>query len=102
MQLCMFEDDFVIPGLTYIKEYITKEKESELIDIIDKQSWSQELKRRVQHYGYKYNYKSKSIDSSSYLGPMPNWLMQLCCQLQQEGIFSILPDQVIINEYLPG
>ncbi len=98
----MFKDHCTIPGLIYVKEYIDREEELELIRVIDQQSWSQELKRRVQHYGYKYNYKNKAIDSSAYLGPMPNWLIRLCYELLQKEIFSVLPNQVIINEYLPG
>lgn len=91
-----------IPGLKYLTDYITKEEELELIAIIDKQPWLLDLKRRVQHYGYKYDYKNKAIDQSHYLGPLPNWLNSLSKQLCTKGIFKVLPDQVIINEYIPG
>ena len=42
-----------IPGLNYIPNYISKEEEHVLLDLIDKQPWLSDLKRRVQHYGYK-------------------------------------------------
>jgi hypothetical protein len=38
-----------ISGLRYVQNYITVEEESALIDIIDKQEWRTDLKRRVQH-----------------------------------------------------
>ncbi len=102
-QFDMFEqaDEQNISGLRYIENYITPMEESALIGIIDKQEWNTELKRRVQHYGYKYDYKSKKLDHY-YLGSIPNWLTSLCNRLLNEGIFHILPDQVIVNEYLPG
>ena len=38
-----------ISGLRYVQNYITVEEESALIDIIDKQEWRTDLKRRVHH-----------------------------------------------------
>lgn len=102
-QLDMFEqaDKQNISGLGYVQNYITFEEESALIDIIDKQEWRTDLKRRVQHYGYRYDYKNKKLDHH-YLGSIPNWLTNLCDRLLNEGFFYVLPDQVIVNEYLPG
>lgn len=50
-----------IEGLTYIPKYITQEQEQFLITQIDAQPWLNALKRRVQHYGYKYDYKARKI-----------------------------------------
>ena len=91
-----------IPGLKYIDSYITKEEEFDLLANIDSSSWLMDLKRRVQHYGYKYDYKSKKIDPRHYIGPIPEWLMPLCDRFLDDGVFSALPDQIIVNEYLPG
>jgi len=96
------ETQTYIPGLKYIESYITKEEEYELLAKIDESPWLIDLKRRVQHYGYKYDYKSKKIDSNHYIGPIPQELKYLCDRLLDEGVFSILPDQIIVNEYLPG
>lgn len=80
-----------IKGLTYTPDYITDEQEQLLISKIDEQSWLTDLKRRVQHYGYKYDYKARRITPDLKIGAIPEWL-------------QILPnfDQVIINEYLTG
>lgn len=85
-----------IPGLQYIPDFITADEELGLIDIIDQQPWLSDLKRRVQHYGYKYDYKARTVTADSYLGPLPDWLMPVTRKL------SFKPDQAIVNEYMPG
>jgi alkylated DNA repair dioxygenase AlkB len=91
-----------IPGLSYVPDYISVDEERSLIAQIDKQNWIADLKRRVQHYGYKYDYKARGISDDAYLGPLPEWLNSLTTKLYDEKIFTKLPDQVIVNEYLPG
>lgn len=39
------------PGLEYYSEFITKGEHDALIKHIDEGTWSNELKRRVQHFG---------------------------------------------------
>ena len=88
----LFSGEFPkIQGLTYTKNYITIEQEQFLIKQIDNQPWLADLKRKVQHYGYKYDYKARKITPDLKIGNIPNWL-------------QILPnfDQVIINEYTTG
>jgi alkylated DNA repair dioxygenase AlkB len=91
-----------ISGLAYIENYITSEEEARLIDLVDQEPWITDLQRRVQHYGYKYDYKKRLIDHLAYLGPLPDWLGALSQRLYTEKIFDEQPDQVIVNEYLPG
>lgn len=85
-----------IPGLRYLPDFITAEEERALVEIIDQQPWLNDLKRRVQHYGYKYDYKARAVTADSYLGPLPDWLMPITKKL------PFKPDQAIVNEYLPG
>ena len=96
------EDAFDIPGLSYISDFIDAQTEESLIRVIDDQPWITDLKRRVQHYGYKYDYKARNVTPDSKLGDIPTWLMPYCESLQSAGLFQRLPDQVIINEYQPG
>ncbi len=91
-----------ISGLYYIANFITSEQEQNLVQIIDTQPWLDDLKRRVQHYGYKYNYKARRIDTTMKIGNLPDWLDEIAEKLLTLGIFKEKPDQVIINEYLPG
>lgn len=85
-----------IPGLQYLPDFITAAEERTLVEIIDQQPWLHDLKRRVQHYGYKYDYKARAVTADSYLGPLPGWLMPVTQKL------PFKPDQAIVNEYLPG
>lgn len=91
-----------ITGLQYIPQFITQAEHNSLIMKIDNQPWLNDLKRRVQHYGYKYDYKAKKIDMSMHLGNLPDWLLELAYKLYDHQLFAVLPDQVIVNEYLPG
>lgn len=93
----------MINGLTYIYDFISENEESNLISIIDSYPWEDSLKsRRVQQYGFKYDYLKKTADSSSYIGPIPFWIQHYCQKLFDKKYFHKIPDQVIINEYLPG
>lgn len=105
MQHSLFETAKEIPnikGLAYVPDYITVEQEEELLAAIDTQVWSSELKRRVQHYGYKYDYKARTVDQNQYLGNLPGWLNPVAQRLHTEGYFQRDPDQVIVNEYEVG
>ncbi len=91
-----------VNGLEYHENFISKTEHNELINIIDSQLWLDDLKRRVQHYGYKYDYKRRSIDKSMLLGEIPIWCKTIGQKMQESGIINFMPDQVIVNEYLPG
>jgi len=92
----------IVPDLIFVENYISDAEHNNLIHEIDKNTWSDELKRRVQHYGYKYNYKARSISLSMKVQDLPYWAVELGNRLTNDGYFSANPDQLIINEYLPG
>lgn len=92
----------IIPGLLYQPDYLTPAEQEALLTRIDQQPWQTQLKRRVQHYGYHYDYKKHRVNPSTYLGPLPLWLTPLTERLHREGLFPALPDQAILNEYEPG
>jgi alkylated DNA repair dioxygenase AlkB len=85
-----------ILGLTYIPNFISSEEEKTLISRIDSEPWLSDLKRRVQHYGYKYDYKARTVTNDAYLGSLPEWITPISQKLSFE------PQQAIINEYFPG
>lgn len=88
------------PGLRYIPDAITPETELSLLDAIDAHEWLTSMSRRVQHYGWKYDYKARRVSPDSYLGPLPKFLAPLVTLVQRRAGFT--PDQAIINEYKPG
>jgi len=89
-----------INGLKIFFDFINNEEEIELLKNIDKSNWLTDLKRRVQHYGYKYDYKARRIEQSFFIGEIPTWMRFLSDRLQQQKIIDFVPDQAIINEYL--
>jgi alkylated DNA repair dioxygenase AlkB len=92
----------MIPGLHYLPDYIGPARERELLDVIDRQLWLTELRRRVQHYGYRYDYKGRKVTPEMYLGPLPDWAGALAEELRARGLMPRLADQLIVNEYEPG
>lgn len=89
-------------GLTYIADYVTPPEAAVLAQRLDAMPWQNDLKRRVQHYGYRYDYKARQARREDYLGPLPDVLHALALRLRDEGYFASLPDQVIVNEYIAG
>jgi alkylated DNA repair dioxygenase AlkB len=85
-----------ISGLRCVQDFITEDEEQALMEVIDHQPWLNDLKRRVQHYGYKYDYKARAVTDDAYLGSLPDWITPVAQKL------SFKPDQTIVNEYLPG
>jgi alkylated DNA repair dioxygenase AlkB len=104
-QLGLFDEKkerSLLPGLRYVPELITSAHEVDLLREVDARLWLSDLKRRVQHYGYKYDYRARAIDQSMYVGPLPAFAVELARLLIKEQILENLPDQMIVNEYLPG
>lgn len=90
------------PGARLITDWISPAHETALVAFLDAGAWSGELARRVQHFGYRYDYRARTATPESRIGPLPAELLGLGWRLVEEGIFGSLPDQVIANEYVPG
>ena len=89
-----------VPGFLYVPNFLSEVEERELVTAIDNGDWSHVLKRRVQHFGWRYEYKDRKIDLSMRLGPLPQWALALAERLEKIGLLRHLPDQVIVNEYI--
>lgn len=90
------------PSSRYIPDYVDEAYEVALLSTIDGSTWLGDLRRRVQHYGFRYDYRARRVTVDSCLGPLPDWLAVMADRLRKDGIFHQQPDQVIVNEYLPG
>jgi hypothetical protein len=51
--------------------------EATLLDLIDRRAWDTDMRRRVQQYGYLYEYKRHRIDAAMSLGLLPDWAAAL-------------------------
>ena len=94
----------IIKGFRYIEDYISESEHDWLLDQIDEHEhqWLKDLKRRVQHYGFKYDYKARKVTHDMRIDHLPEWLQALGQRLHEDGHMPAEPDQVIINEYEPG
>lgn len=91
-----------VPGLIYYRAFMSEKEQATVINEIDGRVWLTDLKRRVQHYGYKYDYKARRIDASMYVGPLPQFATEIANRLFNLGLMSKIADQLIINEYQPA
>ena len=92
----------MIDGLQYVPDYLDKKQQVALQEKVDEAPWMNTFKRRVQHYGYVYDYRKRNIDLSMHLGALPHWLQTLADALANDNFIKDIPDQVIVNEYYPG
>ena len=89
-----------VPGLTIALDLVTEAEEGQLLATIEHEPWRKDLSRRVQHYGWEYNYKARKVDPAARLGPLPVWAARLGERLVARGLVPEPPDQVIVNEYV--
>lgn len=92
----------LVPDLVQEAGFLTPDEASRVVAHIDAAAWSGDLRRRVQHYGFRYDYKARSIDESMRTLPLPPWAVSVGNRLVKRGLFPAVPDQLIVNEYMPG
>ena len=92
-----------VHGLHYYLGFLDDHAQRALIRCIDARPWRTDLERRVQHYGWRYDYRTRTVTSDMHLGPLPDWAEQVAARLHTETrLFDRVPDQAIVNEYQPG
>ncbi|GLI71013.1 hypothetical protein VaNZ11_016129, partial [Volvox africanus] len=64
--------------------------------------WEVMAKRRVQHYGYRFDYATRNVDPAKPLGPLPTWAAALADRIAALPEVSQPLDQLTVNEYDPG
>ncbi len=98
----MNNNDINIEGLVLIENFVSETEENYLIEEVNKMPWLKELQRRVQHYGFKYDYKSKSIKKEDFIGKIPQFCDFVVKRIMDKDYMSKEPDKLIVNEYTPG
>lgn len=93
------------PGLSLFTEFITEQEELDICAEIDSKQWDNRLSRRVQHYGFEFDYATRMAinngQTNSFTFPSTcNALLTKFRETvaQAAGEF----DQLTVNEYLPG
>ncbi|HVG41818.1 MAG TPA: hypothetical protein VM888_09425, partial [Chitinophagaceae bacterium] len=90
-----------VPGLLLYQDFIPESEEEALINEIDNQIWVVDYDRRLQYYGYR-NELETPYNLIPFPVPMPSLIYKISEKIVDQKIVSLQPDQVIINEYLPG
>jgi len=91
-----------INGLYLINDFINGEEENNLIYKINNSEWTSQIKRKVQHYGYIFDYKNKKINKNSII-ELPEWVNSIIDKLKNINFLKDFnPNQCTINEYIPG
>ena len=90
----------VVPGLSLTTNFITEAEEKFLWQELNKFPWRDDIKRRYQVHGYKYDGETKS--KLERAGDMPSCLFFLMDRITEENIMPEKPEQCVINEYEPG
>ena len=90
-----------LPGLLLYPDFIDQSMEDKLINEIDGQIWVVDYDRRLQYYGYR-NELEAPYDLVKFPVAMPPLMKELSQKIVEQKILLNQPDQVIINEYVPG
>lgn len=101
-------------GLRYFEGRISPERELALLQFIQaQQAWSQVSQkegRRVLHFGFKYDYRHRTVVRNDTVRPIPPELVELAALIPPpDPAAGDIPaafvqdwNQCIINEYEPG
>ncbi|MBD8657770.1 alpha-ketoglutarate-dependent dioxygenase AlkB [Oxalobacteraceae sp. CFBP 13730] len=89
-----------INGLAALNNFLSYSEEEMLVASVDREKWSELLSRRVQHYGWQYDYRTSKIKPASKAAPFPAWAQKIADRLYELGLLDELPDQMIVNEYI--
>ncbi len=86
-------------GAAIVPDFITPAEEERILLRVSQAAWLTDLSRRVQHYGYRYDYRGGG--SRTPAAPFPPWATVMAERLCPH-FDGALPVQCIVNEYHPG
>ena len=88
-------------GAAIVPDIVTEAEERRILTRIADAPWLTDLSRRVQHYGYRYDYGGRSAGRHAPATQFPRWASVIAERLQP--LFDgTMPEQCIVNEYRPG
>lgn len=90
-----------VPGLEVYLDFVVEREAQDLMAAIDDRPWDTTIKRRVQHYGYAFDYAQLAI-AQERPQPLPAFCDGVVRRLEETGVLTHPVDQVTINEYVPG
>ena len=88
-------------GAVLVPDFVTEREEARILERIYDADWLCDLSRRVQHYGYRYDYRHRGTDAHTPAAPFPRWAAVMA-ERMQSSFAPRIPEQCIVNEYRPG
>ena len=88
-------------GAVLVPDLVTEAEERRILLRISHAPWLTELSRRVQHYGYRYDYGGRGSARHAAAAPFPLWVAAMAERLVP-CFAGVVPEQCIVNEYLRG
>ena len=92
-------DSIFAHGAVIVPDFVTPAEEARILLRIAEAPWLTELRRRVQHYGFQYDYGGSTRPVPA--APFPRWAGAMAERLRPH-FESSLPVQCIVNEYRPS
>ena len=88
-------------GATLVPDIVTEAEEERILLRISQAPWMTDLSRRVQHYGFRYDYRQRGTGRHDPAPPFPRWATVIGERLSP-FFDGAMPEQCIVNEYRPG
>ena len=90
-------------GATLVPDVVTEAEEERILLRISQAPWMTDLSRRVQHYGYRYDYRQpRCRPARPGAAPFPRWAQVDRRTGLHRTFDGRRPEQCIVNEYRPG
>lgn len=102
------EQTELIPGLTYLKDFLTVDEEQALLAEVDNKPWDGENKsRRTQQFGYGFHWRNRHSKALLRLPSprdrMPQAALTPLTRLEKQGHMPAMEfQQCIVNDYVGG
>lgn len=90
-------------GLEVYTDFLSPAEQLTMLSHIDSGKWTAagNAERRVQQYGFEYHHATREL-AHDPLSSIPSWLSPIITRIENLRLMEHSPNQVIINEYLPG
>ena len=95
-------------GLRLYRDFVTETEEARVLEAIDAAPWDCSIHRRVQHYGERFDYTTKTV-SKARPPPLPPWMSPVLEAVRERRSVPWAEEaaadgrvQVTVNEYTPG
>ncbi|EKX38899.1 hypothetical protein GUITHDRAFT_115004 [Guillardia theta CCMP2712] len=93
--------DLVVEGLILKEDFLSPEESEDTLNQLDELEWESSLSRRVQHFGFTFDYATRRVNTLKTRA-FPPFLLRIAQRALREKLLLFEPDQCTVNEYQPG